>query len=264
MLLVERVSGMFANSHKHNLQLVAFFSRVKYLEGNIMTSHNGCSVGTFRNSKQQYSVQTIISELPVPFCDRELTRWPDHIEREFLATSLRPQDRGENRFYGAWTMLLTYCFDNHFTIAPQCPPKEDSRMTMDFTVARYNYKPNVGIQGPTPVFFVEAKDYRQFTASKRENADTQMRSRIRQMLEEGPGYLAVIRGFSACGPYVREYVGGHGRDGCRILPPHQPRNPASIRFDYLQAEWSIDILSDEGIALIKTMVRRVDDAVKSW
>jgi hypothetical protein len=86
----------------------------------------------------------------------------------------------EDRYYGPYDKLLNYCFGGSFTfyIAPQNPPRDDSRDVFDPTVFLVVFDSN-----DKPVLIVEAKDDSWIEkAELRYRADDQMRSRYALML----------------------------------------------------------------------------------
>ncbi|KAF8522640.1 hypothetical protein BU17DRAFT_44635 [Hysterangium stoloniferum] len=157
----------------------------------------------------------------------------------------------ENRYYGPYDKLLNYCFGSNFTfyVAPQNPPTEKSRETVDFIVFIVVFD-----QNDRPVLIVEVKDDSWLEkAEYRYRADQQLRDRYRFMLHDCP--TPRLWGLSLLGTAMRIYC-GH-KDASSVAPatilspePVDRILPA----DFLAREWDLDILSSEGFAKIKEIV----------
>ncbi|KAJ7786882.1 hypothetical protein B0H14DRAFT_2956313 [Mycena olivaceomarginata] len=96
----------------------------------------------------------------------------------------------ENRYYGAYTKLLTYCFGEgfDFVVAPQAPPTDKSREMVDFTVYLI----------VAPVFLIEVKDNgHNLIPTKRKAADEQMHGRYDELLCDCP--IPLLYGLSVLG-----------------------------------------------------------------
>jgi hypothetical protein len=157
----------------------------------------------------------------------------------------------ENRYYGPYDKLLNYCFGDSFTfyVAPQNPPRDDSRDAADFIVFLVVFDRN-----DKPVLIVEVKDdsWAQ-KAELRYRADVQMRSRYALMLDECP--IPRLWGLSLLGTSMRVYCGD--TQSYMVAPEAIPRPEPSTRIlspSFLADEWDLDIMSLEGFAKLKEVV----------
>lgn len=157
----------------------------------------------------------------------------------------------ENRYYGPYDKLLNYCFGESFTyyVAPQSPPRDDSRDAVDFIVFLVVYDTN-----DKPILLVEVKDDSWAKkAELRYRADKHMRERYALMLEECP--LPRLWGLSLMGTSMRVYCGD--TQSFDVIPPAIPRPEPSSRVlspSFLAKEWELDVLSAEGFAKMKEIV----------
>jgi hypothetical protein len=157
----------------------------------------------------------------------------------------------ESRYYGPYDRLFNYAvIEGSFTffLAPQTAPDETSQRDVDFVVFMV-----VLNQEPKPVLIAEIKADRWANEpDKRQRADTQMRQRYDQMLVHcafprlyGLSLLGtslrVYCGDKVTGEVTPHYVGRPHMD--RILPP-----------DFLEGQWDLDILSQDGLRKIQEIV----------
>jgi len=150
----------------------------------------------------------------------------------------------ENRYYGPYDKLLNYCFGESFTfyVAPQNPPRDDSRDTVDFVVFLVVFDNN-----DRPVMIVEVKDDSWAEKSElRYRADDQMRGRYALMLDDCP--LPRLWGLSLLGTSARVYC-GH-KTTYEVQPPAivRPDNSRVLPPTFLAGEWDLDLLTDDGFA----------------
>ncbi|KAJ7022904.1 hypothetical protein C8F04DRAFT_1136463 [Mycena alexandri] len=161
----------------------------------------------------------------------------------------------ENRYYGAYTKMLTYCFGEgfDFVVAPQAPPTDKSRDTVDFIV----YFIVFDVAQQRPVFLVEVKDdAHNLIPTKRKAADEQMRERYDELLRDCP--IPLLYGLSVLGTGMRVYCGNKARKA--VTPPFVETNRHFVLpDDYLQDEWSVDILSPGGFSKMKQIVAYIKD-----
>ncbi|KAK6974966.1 hypothetical protein R3P38DRAFT_3128456 [Favolaschia claudopus] len=157
----------------------------------------------------------------------------------------------ENRYYGPYNKLLTYCFGDgfDFVVTPQAPPTENSRDTVDFIV----YLIVFSVDKQKPVFLIEVKDdaHRLFP-TKRKAADEQMRLRYDDLIHECP--LPFLYGLSVLAlRCVRVLEPSLVEIDRRYLLPE----------DYLQDQWDVDILSPQGFQEMKRIISFIREAVVS-
>lgn len=163
----------------------------------------------------------------------------------------------ENRYYGPYDKLLNYCFGESFTfyVAPQNPPRDDSRDAIDFVVFMVVFDRN-----DKPVLIVEVKDDSWVKkAELRYRADDQMRSRYALMLEECP--LPRLWGLSLLGTSARVYCGD--TTSLDVQPPAivRPHESRVLPATFLAGEWAIDILTKDGFAKMKEILTDILDHV---
>lgn len=182
--------------------------------------------------------------------------WPAGLLRLFNAKRQYAADsRLENRYYGPYNMLFGYCFEHNdyrYCVAPQSPPDPDGRETADFLVFLIIYDDE-----SQPVCIVEVKDDHHIKhASKRAAADQQMRSRYDFLLEQCP--LPRLWGISLLGTSMRIYC-GDTQTGVISPAPQQRDHPAAVfPTDFLD-DWKVNILSPEGFAKIKAIIKDINE-----
>ncbi|KAF9501146.1 hypothetical protein BDN71DRAFT_1439408 [Pleurotus eryngii] len=167
----------------------------------------------------------------------------------------------ENRYYGPYNKLLTYCFGPdsfEFFIAPQSPPSEFSpRDTVDFVVFLVVFDAQ-----RRPVLIAEIKD--DAWASKadlRFKADNQMRQRYDSMLNDCP--LPHLWGLSLLGTSLRVYCGDVASGDVEPVFEDRPSPGRILPRNFLEGVWNIDILSPEGFEKMKEIVRDIVSSVEA-
>lgn len=162
----------------------------------------------------------------------------------------------ENRYYGPYNKLLTYCFGPdsfEFFVSPQSPPSEFApRDAVDFIVFLVVFD----VQR-RPVLLARIKDDAWTTRPDlRFKADEQMRQRYDSML--ATCRLPHLWGLSLLGTSLRVYRGDVATQ--YVVPDFEGRPSPGRTFprNFLEGAWNIDILSQEGFAKMKEIV---DDMV---
>ncbi|KAJ7753727.1 hypothetical protein B0H16DRAFT_1316745 [Mycena metata] len=174
------------------------------------------------------------------------TSWPVGLLRIFdIAGSARGSF--ENRYYGAYTKLLTHCFghDFDFVVAPQAPPDDSHDNFIVYLIV-------FDVPQQRPVFFLEVKDDgHNLIPAKREAADAQMRGRYNKLLHDCP--IPLLYGLSVLGTGMRVYCGDKAR---RTVTPSFVETDWHfvLPAEYLQDQWSLDILSPGGFSEMKRIV----------
>ena len=158
----------------------------------------------------------------------------------------------ENRYYGPYIKLLTYCFgpDSYeFFVAPHIPLTEFStRDTVDPVVPLIVFD----IQR-RPVLMAQIKDDAWATrADLRFKADEQMRERYDSMLHDCP--LPRLWGLSLLGTSLRVYCGDAVTAYLGPAFEDRPSPGRTLPRNFLEGAWNIDILSQEGFAKMKEIV----------
>ncbi|KAJ7108777.1 hypothetical protein C8R44DRAFT_857673 [Mycena epipterygia] len=178
--------------------------------------------------------------------------WPDSVLRRFRAVPPNPR---ENDFYGPWNKLLSYLFPpaSDFTVAPQSYPLSTSRETADFVVEYEILYNNV------PVLIVEIKPPGNLRLpSAREEADIQIRRRIRDLSEDC--LLPTLHAVSAFGTQLAFYSMAKGQ---QIVPDRIPPDPTLLTDTAPLRLWSCDVLQDEGRQRFRSMVTEIEQACES-
>jgi hypothetical protein len=164
----------------------------------------------------------------------------------------------EYRYYGPYDKLLNYCFGDSFTffVAPQNPPGDESiKDTLDFIVFLVVFDAD-----RNPVFMAEIKDDSWAgKASLRLKADEQLRGRYDLIFDNCP--LPRLWSLSLLGTSARVYCGDIAtRD---VTPPYQPRpyERYNVPSGFLEGEWNMDILSQEGFNKMKEIVADITTAM---
>ncbi|KAJ7430786.1 hypothetical protein B0H11DRAFT_1881985 [Mycena galericulata] len=176
------------------------------------------------------------------------TNWPDRLVTIFTVSRSIHGSLGD-RYYGPYDKMLNYCFGEGFDffVAPQAPPADDSRETVDFIV----YLLVLG-KNRLPVLIIQVKhDSHLNNPSQRNAADAQMRSCFDELLYTSP--LLTLHGLSLLGTRMRVYTGN--APSMEVHPPKVERL-AGRAFDpsFLANQWDLDILSDEGFRKMKEII----------
>lgn len=158
----------------------------------------------------------------------------------------------ENRYYGPYNKLLSYCFGPEsfdFFVAPQSPPSEFSpRDTVDFIVFLVVFD-----RLRRPVLIAEIKDDAWANkADLRSKADEQVRQRYDSMLNDCP--LPHLWGLSLLGTSMRVYSGDTATGDVQPTFENRPNLSRIFPRNFLEGAWDIDILSPEGFAKMKEIV----------
>lgn len=182
--------------------------------------------------------------------------WPAGLLKifEICRNELQPL---ENRYYGPYNKLLTYCFGPDsfdFFVAPQSPPSEFSpRDTVDFVVFLVVYDAR-----RRPVLFAEIKDDAWASrADLRFKADDQMHQRYESMLFDSP--IPRLWGLSLLGTSLRVYCGETASGD--VTPAFSDRPTRVLPRNFLEGAWNIDILSQEGFAKMKEILEDIVTSV---
>ena len=157
----------------------------------------------------------------------------------------------ENRYYGPYNKLLSYCFGDSFDffVAPQNPLSDGATGdTVDFVVFFIVFDAD-----SRPVLMAEIKDDNcTRNAHFRFEADKQLRRRYDATFDACP--LPRLWGLSLLGTSLRIYRGDAATRA--ITPPYQgrPREDYILPPGFLEGEWNLDILSQEGFDKMKEIV----------
>ena len=186
------------------------------------------------------------------------TEWPRGLLRIFNAG--RKQDlKHESRYYGPYDRLFNYAVVEgafNLFLAPQKEESpNDAANSLVFLVVFDNQQ--------KPVLIAEIKDDAWVDLPfKRQKADAQIRHRFEQMLHDCS--IPRLYGLSLLGTSLRVYCGE--KDTGTITPRFvdRPDVDRTLPRDFLEGQWDIDILSQEGfnkmqeiVAYIKAEVDKV-------
>ena len=176
-------------------------------------------------------------------------QWPQYTIQSFHSAILSdPSGKDESVFYGPYTRLLYTLFslDGPFEVMPQfkhavlAGPQESIDLTTVLVVEVNRH----------PVFFIEVKPPASYPYdSKREEADTQMRRRFRDLRQ----ILIISRlcGVSTFGTRLAFYE--YDKD-TSTLTPEQIHPHGSLFTDVAPANrWDCDILQPDGAKMFNVM-----------
>ena len=172
--------------------------------------------------------------------------WSAKIIKRF---STIPPNARENDFYAPYNKLLNTLFppDSDYTVAPQSYSVLDSRDSVDFLIEF-----EVLLEDK-PVLFVEIKEPRKIAFnSAREEADNQMRKRMRDLAPSCP--LDTLNGVSAFGTRLAFYTYDQQT---RILPKRISPDPERESDIAPLDRWDCDILEDEGGQRFQDLVAEI-------
>jgi hypothetical protein len=178
--------------------------------------------------------------------------WPEIIIRSFFVAGAASATfgKGGKPFYGPWNRLLNTLFppNTAFEVVPQYFPATTGRDAVDCVVLLLIYLDS------SPVFIVEVKDPNDFRfASKREEADLQMRQRVRDCADML--CIPVLHGVSAFGTKIAFYK---YHQATRRLQPRRIIPDPDVVTDTAPSEWwSYDILEEEGANRFRDVVDEV-------
>lgn len=169
-----------------------------------------------------------------------IARQEDH--REFLSRSIHPAPP-----------ILLCGFGNNFEfyVAPQAPPRDctwEEAVSAVFMV--------IFDSARKPVLLVKVKDHSWLNLpSARRDPDAQMRRSFDDLLSMCPN--STLYGLSLIGTRARVYSGDVGI-GLLTPPPVEHANPNRVLpGSFLRDAWDVDILSGEGLVIMRDIVRTV-------
>jgi hypothetical protein len=158
----------------------------------------------------------------------------------------------ESRYSGPYDRLFNYALtEGSFTffLTRQITPDETSpsdAVVFVVSMAILN-------QDQKPVLIVEIKDDTWANLPDgREKADTQMRQRYKQMLHDCP--IPRLYGLSLLGTSLRVY---YADKDAGDITPHLISHPVGdyiLPRDFLEGQWDLDILSQEGLKKMQEIV----------
>ena len=191
------------------------------------------------------------------------TEWPQGLVKIFNIARKRNLEH-ESRYYGPYDRLFNYAIVEgafNLLLAPQTSPDEDSlRDSADFVVFLV-----VLDDQQKPVLIAEIKDDAWANLPyKRQRADAQMRHQYEQVLLDCP--IPRLYGLSLLGTSLRVYCGE--KDTYSLIPHFvgPPNVDDLLPRDFLEGQWDIDILSQEGFNKMQEIVAyikaEVDKVVK--
>ncbi|KIJ40236.1 hypothetical protein M422DRAFT_780735 [Sphaerobolus stellatus SS14] len=153
------------------------------------------------------------------------------------------------------TQYCTICFHPTRMVVPQYQ-RPTIGQSIDFTTIFIVVSTNT----QTPIFYVAIKPPGHLNElSKREQADTQMRDRVRELITKLR--IPKLHGISAIGVRLAFY---HYDAATQILePPAIPRDPIRVNDIAPTARWSVDLLSEEGYKQLVQLTTEVKDMARA-
>jgi hypothetical protein len=174
--------------------------------------------------------------------------WPEYIHQSFNASMMMDvHGRDESVFYGPLTRLLYTLFslDGPYEITPLFESQDSSES--DFVVKVDQH----------PVFFMHIKPPASLLDdSKREEADEQMRRRLRDL---GQGLeIPTLHGVSAFGTQLSFYE--YDVATSNLQPEQVSRTHSSVTADVAPiSRWDCEVLKPEGASRLKDIVKKVKE-----
>ena len=175
--------------------------------------------------------------------------WSNNVLNRFKAV---PDNPRENDFYAPYNKLLSILFpaDSQYTVAPQANPYNNSKESVDFIIEFHVFYDSV------PVFVVEVKGSSALVyPSTREEADVQMRGRLRDLVGQCP--LSNLRGVSAIGTKLCFYTARQTGNNLAIEPQRIPADPQLTTDTAPQSRWDVDVLEQDGFIRLTEVVSMI-------
>ena len=180
--------------------------------------------------------------------------WPNWVLTKF--TTIRggiDQITQESQLYGPYNTMLQFLFppQEDYMIVPQYQ-RPQTGQSIDFTTIFI--VEHALLQ--TPIFYLEVKPPAHINdMSKREQADNQMRDRVREFIEELQ--IPRLHGVSAIGVRVAFY---EYDAATKILdPPLILRDPICVNDTAPAERWNTDVLSEYGFQLMVQVAAHVKE-----
>jgi len=178
--------------------------------------------------------------------------WPDWVLKQFATIPGGVNNATqESLLYEPYNTTLGYLFpaSEGFMVVPQYQ-RPTMGQSIDFTTVYVVESANT----QTPIFYLEIKPPAHINElSKREQADTQMRDRVRDLITKLR--IPKLHGVSALGVRLAFY---HYDAATHVLePPAIPRDPILVNDTAPAVRWSVDLLSDEGYELLVRLATEV-------
>ncbi|KAG8937974.1 hypothetical protein FRC00_007021 [Tulasnella sp. 408] len=173
--------------------------------------------------------------------------WPQKVLRQF---ELVPPNADEKAYHGPWNKLLYTLFpaDSDFTVVPNFQ-ELGSPLGSDFLITIDVYL------GTKPVLVVELKKPSNLHyVSKREDADIQLRRRMRDLVRDCP--IPTLYGVSAFGTCLCFYSLST-IPGSPIQPPPIPRDPEYVNDVAPEERWNEDVLEAGGETRLRQIVQEI-------
>ncbi|KIO01953.1 hypothetical protein M404DRAFT_148940 [Pisolithus tinctorius Marx 270] len=179
-----------------------------------------------------------------------MAQWPQFITQSFnSALAIDPTGKDESVFHGPYTRLLYSLFslDGPYEIAPRYKfqgAQDAFELTTIFLVEPQRH----------PVFFIEVRPSASLPYdSKREEADNQMRRRVRDLRVNLT--IPVLYGVSAFGTRLSFY---RYDTGSQVLTPEQILVHPTRLTDVAPADrWNCDVLQADGAQRLREVVEQV-------
>lgn len=163
----------------------------------------------------------------------------------------------ESLLYGPYNTTLGYLFpaSEGFMVVPQYQ-RPTMGQSIDFTTIYVVESTNTR----TPIFYLVIKPPVHINGmGRREQADTQMRDRVRDLMTELR--IPKLHGVSALGvrlAFYRYDAATHG-----LEPPAIPRDPLFVNDTAPAVRWSVNLLSDEGYERLVQLATEVKNMARA-
>jgi len=184
--------------------------------------------------------------------------WPNWILKQFASIPGGMNNATqESLLYGPYNTTLGYLFPaaDGFMVVPQYQ-RPTMGQSIDFTTIFVVESTNT----QTPIFYLEIKPPAHINElSKREQADMQMRDRVRELITELR--IPRLHGVSAIGARLAFYR--YDATTQIIEPPAIPRDPIRVNDTAPAVRWSVDILSDEGYEQLVQLATEVKNMAQA-
>ncbi len=184
--------------------------------------------------------------------------WPNWILKQFATIPGGMNNATqESLLYGPYNTILHHLFppNEDFMVVPQYQ-RPAVGQSIDFTTIFIVESTNT----QTPIFYLEINPPGHINElSKREQADTQMRDRVRELITKLR--IPKLHGVSALGVQLAFY---NYDAATQVVEPRAiPRDPIRVNDTAPAVRWSVDLLSDEGYQQVIELATEVKDMARA-
>ncbi len=154
-------------------------------------------------------------------------------------------------FARAWGALLHHLFGDPFYICPRGGASNANYLAQ-------SYELTVAVDAVPvkfPFLVVDVKHYPDFSASRRKEADRQMRHRLRELLAAPE--IGDMVGLSVCGAFFCLYRASYRDEDKIVTPSYRPMSSKTTDSNYLMGQWRVNVLSPEGVQTLKGLAESI-------